>query len=160
MQRPRHPSWSFQADSPSSLSKDLMTCSSMLSGTTWPCGNDSPRLKKEQKEYLITGGCCQPAASEVLGRCFLPAGSPWRPSFTSAAPAQASAATSARSGRDMCLSDTTPPSPRRWFLPRSGEQSVPIQGCEEIPSEPSPPILPTASFQQEGNRVPWKEYDF
>ena len=60
-----------RADGSSSLSQDLIACSSTLTGITWTQGSNSPSPKKEQKEYLITGGCCQPTVSEVLGRVLL-----------------------------------------------------------------------------------------
>lgn len=40
------------------LSQDLVVCSCMLSGITGPGGGNSPSPTKEQREYLITGGCC------------------------------------------------------------------------------------------------------
>ena len=51
-------------DGPASISQGLMTCSS---GRQEARGSNSASPKKQQKEYLITGGCCQPTVSEVLG---------------------------------------------------------------------------------------------
>ena len=51
-------------DGPASISRGLMTCSS---GRQEARGSNSASPKKQQKEYLITGGCCQPTVSEVLG---------------------------------------------------------------------------------------------
>lgn len=115
---PSHASNHSRAGSPSSLAEHhglLLT----LAGSMWPRGSDSSSPKKEQKEYLITGGCCQLAVSEVLGVL-------GGPSCPSPALAQDSAATSSEGVCRTGLSDVPPPSPGVWSLLQSGEPWVPF----------------------------------
>lgn len=95
-----------------------------------------PSPKKKQKEYLITGGRCQSAVSEVLGQV-LPAH--WGsckapPSFVQPSPGPCS---------QLHKVNTQNVPPRcHPFLQQSTEELVPTQGCVEMPSEP---LLPTFS---------------
>lgn len=149
-----------RADRPSSLSQDATAPCSTLLGSTWPRSSDSPSPKKEQKEYLITGGCCQPAVSEVLGWALPPAGHPGRPPYPSSALARGLAATSGRedAGR-TCLSEVTLPSPGMWLLPQRGEQWLPSEfawRCSQSPHRPPSP-LPLSSKR---GRAPWRKGGF
>lgn len=103
-----------------------------------------PTPKKKQKEYLITGGCCRPAVSEVLGRV-LPAH--WGsckapPSCVQANPGHYS---------QLCKVSTQDVPPRcHPFLQQSTEALVPTQGCVEMPSEPLLPTFPAGLCSKRG----------
>lgn len=103
-----------------------------------------PSPKKKQKEYLITGGCCQPAVSEVLGRVL-----PARWGSCKAPPSRVQP--SPGPCRQLCKVSTQNVPPKcHPFLQQSTKELVPTQGCVEMPSEPLLPTFPAGLSSKRG----------
>lgn len=107
------PSGPSRADGRPSLSQDLMTCSSMWSGSTRPRGSSSPSLEKGAKG--IFDHRWLPVSQQSLksrAGCFESSGGPARPLLHVHSPSPGPYSHLLQGRRhDMCLSDVPPPSP-------------------------------------------------